>query len=720
MGLTQSAYLLALSALAIPLLLHLFSRWQAQQIELGTIRFLREVLTESAHRRRIRRWLLLLTRMCLLALIAFLFARPFLSEATRRDGERRRIVLIDRSASMLMRSEQERLLEKAIGKANQSVDELGPDARIDWAFFDTEVVPFTPRTGRATLADASLIKVAGATSYGSALAWARDLIAADPKSKTDLILVTDLQRRGLMEIGEIGFPKDVPVRIVDVGRSAAANLAILHAEVLAFEADSPAQGNARKAKGETSPIASALSKLSGSIRPNQSVRVHVTFFNYGPVLREDVPITVTATLHGKSSRVRSTLNIHSEQAAELELDLGRLEPGTWQLVVEADLEDDLQIDNRRLCAVRVEDKPEILVIEGSKSQSFESSAAYYLMAALGQKKWDPKTRFAPELIAAEQAHSAIARQPMWPVIVLADAAQIDRHLIDPLERYVKNGGNLLAFVGRGTDETGLSDWQKSSLAPGKFNGVRLAGVVPFRLAALQRQHPMLAPFEDPQNGDLERLAFRKIVALEPTDSQQVLCSFDRNYPALIEHRVGQGKSLWFMSDASDAWGPWPNSPLYLPVVQQMASDLLGMTGEGPIRLRSVGDSRLLRPASSNRVDPRKGTSPSVTPVSISSGLQSNENKNAMDSDIPVGFDRSGFVEADNALYVVNLPERESDTARVDESEFRRSLGLEELIADEEESVSKIAIKRIEIWPWLASILLMVLVFEFALSNRTPA
>ncbi len=613
MGLIQSVYLLALIALALPLLLHLFSRWQTQQIELGTMRFLREVLTESAHRRRIRRWLLLLTRMGLLA-----------------------------------------------------------------------------------------------------------LIAADPKSKSDLILVTDMQRRGLMDLGEADFPKDVPVKIVDVGRNAAANLAVLHAEVFATEAEASVPGNAIQPKGEASLIAHALSRLSGSIRPNQSVRVHVIFFNYGPMLREDIPIIVTATRNGKSSRVRSTLNIPSEQAAELDVDLGRLDSGTWQIVVDADVEDDLQIDNRRLCAVRVEDKPEILVIDGNTELPFESSAAYYVMAALGQKKADPKTRFAPELIAAEQAHSAVVRQPMWPVIVLTDAAQIDRPLIDQLERYVQSGGKLLAFVGRGTDEAGLADWQKSSLVPGKFQGVRLAGVVPFRLSNLLRQHPMLAPFEDPQNGDLERLAFRKIVALEPADSQQVLATFDRNYPALVEHRVGQGRTLWFMSDASDAWGPWPNSPLYLPVVQQMASDLLGMTGEGPIRIRSVGEARSLSWTNSNRVPRKKGTSPMVTPVSMSSNLQPEEGKEVTASDLEVRFNQSGFVESDSALYVVNLPERESDTARVDESELRRSLGLEEQIADEQEGVPKIAIRRVEIWPWLASVLLMVLVFEFALSNRTPA
>jgi len=131
----------------------------------------------------------------------------------------------------------------------------------------------------------------------------------------------------------------------------------------------------------------------------------------------------------------------------------------------------------------------------------------------------------------------------------------------------------------------------------------------------------------------------------------------------------------------------------------------------------VGDARSWGSTRMNLSPQKKVTSAMITPVSISGDSQS---KASTQSEIGTGFDQSGFVESDDALYVVNMPERESDTARVDESEFRRSLGLEELVADEEKNISKMAINRIEIWPWLASVLLMVLVFEFALSNRTPA
>ncbi len=67
MSFVQTGFLIACAAVAIPVLVHLLSRWQVRQIELGTMRFLREVIHDGAQRRKIRRWLLLMTRMALLA-----------------------------------------------------------------------------------------------------------------------------------------------------------------------------------------------------------------------------------------------------------------------------------------------------------------------------------------------------------------------------------------------------------------------------------------------------------------------------------------------------------------------------------------------------------------------------------------------------------------------------------------------------------------------------
>ena len=96
----QFGMLGALGALAIPVIIHLLFRTHPRTVELGTLQFLRIVLRDNARKRRLKRWVLLALRLACVALIALLFARPYLLATEPVEGNRLVVVLIDRSASM--------------------------------------------------------------------------------------------------------------------------------------------------------------------------------------------------------------------------------------------------------------------------------------------------------------------------------------------------------------------------------------------------------------------------------------------------------------------------------------------------------------------------------------------------------------------------------------------------------------------------------------------
>ena len=125
MNFVQSAFLLGGLAVAIPVLVHLLTRMQVRRVELGTMRFLQEVIQDGSQRRRIRQLLLLLTRMAAVAVLALLFARPFIAKRVRGDGNRLRLILIDRSASMGMPGKNGRLIDDAVAAAAEIGAELG-------------------------------------------------------------------------------------------------------------------------------------------------------------------------------------------------------------------------------------------------------------------------------------------------------------------------------------------------------------------------------------------------------------------------------------------------------------------------------------------------------------------------------------------------------------------------------------------------------------------
>jgi hypothetical protein len=703
MGFLQTTFLFSLAALAIPLLLHLFSRWQTQKIELGTIRFLQEVLTENVHRRRIRRWLLLATRMLLLGVLAMLFARPFLFEATKRDGDRRRVILIDRSASMSMRGTQGKAIDVAIEKAMAAAKELGADAKIDWAWFDSKVHPFQPRNGRTILSNAKNGSTGGHTDYAAAIAWARDRLAEDNRAKSDVVMITDLQRQGIGDPTDIHFPPDVPFQIIDVGREAASNLAVTRID-LAIGSSKSAQKNPALETG--SNRSSYNPTVQGLVRPDQTIYVHTTLFNYGPMQREDVPLIVTARQGTKTAKVRTTINAMPEQATESQIELGKLGVGEWEISVEADLDDDLGVDNRRVHGVAIDSAPSILLVGEPNPEGGWASSRFFVHKALREGLARDQPRFIVQTASNGEAIKALSNPSKWRAVVLADATNVDGSLIASMERYVGQGGHVLAFTGQMGGELGAAKWNNSPLAPGRFERVRNAGVVPFRLTSNEPGHSILKPFDDPQTGDLHRLTFRKAISVRLSERSKALASFDSDLPGIVEMQYEKGRLVWFLSDAGDGWSNWTSNPLYLPLVHQMVCDLAGLTGEGPIRFRNVGDAKTFRAASAIA----DSNDESLSQASLSKEKQAE-----------TAFEDTGFVRGDNALFVVNTLESESDTARMSAGELRKAFELlePEAAADVKVNIEVKSIKKQELWPWLAAMMVLLLVFEFGLSNRTP-
>jgi hypothetical protein len=107
-------FLFALSALAIPVIIHLFYFRRFKKVYFTNVRFLREVKEETSARSKLRNLLVLLARMLALAALVFAFAQPFIPTASEVvAGNKAVSVFIDNSFSMSSLSQDVPLLEKA-------------------------------------------------------------------------------------------------------------------------------------------------------------------------------------------------------------------------------------------------------------------------------------------------------------------------------------------------------------------------------------------------------------------------------------------------------------------------------------------------------------------------------------------------------------------------------------------------------------------------------
>src|SRR3954471_2095506 len=136
----QYGMLGALGALAVPVIIHLMFRTKARTVDLGTLQFLKIVLRDNARKRRLKRYLLLALRLACVALIALLFARPFLMAEEPTEGDRLVVVLVDRSASMGL-SGDARPIDRASAELRAILARAGSGTRMEVAAFDREVTP---------------------------------------------------------------------------------------------------------------------------------------------------------------------------------------------------------------------------------------------------------------------------------------------------------------------------------------------------------------------------------------------------------------------------------------------------------------------------------------------------------------------------------------------------------------------------------------------------
>ena len=670
MSFVQIGFLSALAALAIPVIIHLVFRQKTRRVDLGTLRFLRVVLQQNARRRRVMRWLLLALRLGCVALLAMLFARPYWL-AIRSTGQKQTVaVLIDRSATMEVQDEGRRLIDRAVAATQELLAQAADNTRFEIAFFDHAVRPLLagePAAESAERRDASAAELAGklaapascrgGTDYGAAMDWARDVLAKAPPGPRHLHVFTDLQRSGLAWSEIDVLPDDVVSHLHDLGRSAVNNVAVTEARV-----ERP------------------------WLRPDEQTAVHVTIYNGGPFTTEELPVALDLANGPRKLEVRERVKVEPGAAESLRFDLPPLAEGQWQGSVRVAADDDLPLDNLRYVAIVASKPYQVLLVDGRSAASPALAATYFLEAALRlgpPGELDPANSFEPHRVAADDLPTSFDR---YDVVVLADVGELDARGAEKLGRFVQRGGGLLVFGGENVTAERTAGLAAAGLTPGQIVGVAAATDLPLRFDSWDVKHPVFAAFSDPQLGDLRRLSFSACTNVAPAADSEVLATFREGKPALIERRVGKGAVLWFTSSGDRQWSDWPRSRLYLPLVYQLIGYQTGLTAGGRVRQAVL----------EGRVEVAADAEP---------GVDSHE----------------GY------LLVVNTSPREAETERCTSQEFVDRFGLkpgDDVVAEAAPAPMHAAIGTemidSEFWPWVAVLLLGLLLLEGLVANRTAA
>ena len=711
----QTSFLWGLAALAVPVIIHLFFRLTTKRVELGTIRFLRSVLEENARRRKVMRWLLLALRMAFVALLAALFARPYISAVNSGNDKELFVILIDQSATMALKHENKPLIDQAIDEAKKLIERAGPQARFEVGFFDHDVQPIADsQVSSGTTANSVLTKLQapvsmyGATSFGAAFAWARDICVKAPAGPKQLHLFTDLQRSGLDWIEVDPLPTDVTPYLHELGRSLVNNVAVTEVRTPRFW-----------------------------VHGGQSPTVRASILHSGTFALEEVPIVLEiGRVEEKGSEGRSlgaSKNPHRTEFSQLveriskrervklepgstvmlEFELPRLSEGLWQGRVRVEYEDDLPFDNQRFFAISATPAYQVLIVSGEPIESPISSETYFLNAALrltDEGDSYEESPFAPILVV----YSGVAGLPKlsgFDAVVLANVANISKPDAQQLASFVKGGGGLLVFTGDLVSAKSCSALADVGLTNGAIGDKKVSNDLPWRLAQWDDKHPIFAPFSDPQHGDLRRLTFAAYTKVSSSDDATVLARFGTGDPAVVEHQVGGGTTVWVMTSCGRNWSDWCRSRLYLPIIHQLLGYEVGLTAGGRVRSRLVDAEQIPNSELRNQNDSEQ--------IRRARDFESQTSAVLAEARTP------GVDQYDRFAEICNTSPSESDTDRCSRQELEDRFAVK-FVKEDGTSVAQAAglgnaeMLQDELWHWVACGLLGILLLEGFVGNRTAA
>lgn len=175
--------------LLIPILIHLFQLRRFKKTPFTNVKFLKKVISESRRSSTLKKWLLLFTRLMIIAGLVIAFAQPFFAKSSALKAKET-VIYLDDSFSMHAKSEKSTVFQDAAQQLLQAIpkDQTFSLFTNEHVFKNTRVksiqndlLALTPAKTQLSLAEIQL--------------KANTLFSSENESQKNLIAISDFQLR---------------------------------------------------------------------------------------------------------------------------------------------------------------------------------------------------------------------------------------------------------------------------------------------------------------------------------------------------------------------------------------------------------------------------------------------------------------------------------------------------------------------------------------------
>lgn len=547
MSFLNASLLIGLSAVAIPIVIHLLNRRRFRKVRWAAMRFLQVSVEQNQRRMKLEDLILLALRVLLFALLALALARPVVKglEGVLPSSGVAAVVLVDTSASMGSATRAGTRLEEAREVARTVVERLPAGSAVAVA---TPFQPDEPTTDRA-LALRRIEELSQTDRHADlrrALEQAAEVLDGQRSAEKELYLITDGHAEewgafGSMEETLRDLSARLSVQLVLVGEERRENLAI--------------------SRTEPSGVVPAIG------RP---FRIDVDVTNHGEAPVVDIPVRLF--LDGQPVEGSWSIGeLPPGRSETVSLYVTLPAPGLHRVTVGLD-GDAVPFDNRRSLIVRAVEEVRVLLVDGDPGGEAREAETFFLRHALvpvAEEELDEHP-VRPVVVSSSELNGI--DWSSYAVVVLANVSDLAPETSRQLAGHVRDGGGLIIFPGehlRAESYNGLLGAKHgllpAALAPGDSpGGSSLRTLVPTETNPLGLDADLLAT-----------ASFREAIALDVTaGGGRVLLRYDDGAPALVEGSHGLGKVFLFSSTVDTAWNDLAVTPAFVPLVNRLVAQLV--------------------------------------------------------------------------------------------------------------------------------------------------
>ena len=596
MGFLNPFLLFGLTAVSVPIIIHLLNRRRFQKVVWAAMRFLKISVEQNQRRMRIEDMILLALRCLLLALLALALARPaFKTSGTDVFGQSKvtAVIVLDNSQSMALSDGTLTRFDKARKAAEQALDTMtggSATAVILASDIANAVIPeptFDLNLARKVLREATITD--RATDLAPSLSRAVDILRGRLAIRKEIYVFTDGQATGWRQLEEIRkalarVKTEIRSHIVLVGEHEQHNLGISELRIAS----------------ELTPI-------------RQPLRFEVRVANYGQEEARDVRVTLSVDGEPASAEFAVPV-IGAGESKSVSL-FTRLRTEGYHSITARIPPDRQPADDYRTVVVRALKEVRVLLVDGEPSAEARESETFFLGNALVPVSADDAPNFfiKPNRITLPELSGA--RLDDYDAVVLANVPEFGEPTANNLAAYLRRGGGVIIFPGARVNTGFYNDVlaRKFNFLPATLGTPRGQAEQEEKFFTLQREnyeHPIVSIWNDPGSGTLASARFFRAFDLKPVpyDAEQVkkadeekaapspeakprpptqeageprvIIKYADGGIAAMERNWGLGRVILFSSTADTAWNDLPVRPAFVPLVHRALGSIVIHQDEG--------------------------------------------------------------------------------------------------------------------------------------------